>query len=120
MVFLIDTKLGFLPTPHLAGKYAVQRFEQRDCFSSFTRDLANCAPRRDYGLPAKIAGSRYLRTLMRLLRLGTIPPGTPPPPSPKHVPSKKARDSEEARRSGSSSCNAAAPPRPARPMTTSR
>jgi hypothetical protein len=23
MVFLIDTKLGFLPTPHLAGKYAV-------------------------------------------------------------------------------------------------
>ena len=25
MVFLIDTKLGFLPTPHLAGKYAVVR-----------------------------------------------------------------------------------------------
>jgi hypothetical protein len=23
MVFLIDTKLGFLPTPHLAGKYGV-------------------------------------------------------------------------------------------------
>ncbi len=112
--------VGACGAPEALANVAHQRFELRDCFSSFTRDLANCAPRRDYGLPAKIAGSRYLRTLMRLLRLGTIPPGTPPPPSPKHVPSKKARDSEEARRSGSSSCNAAAPPRPARPMTTSR
>ena len=99
-----------------------QRFELRDFFPSFTRDLASCAPRRDYGLPAKIAGSRYLRTLMPIVSSGwaTFPTGTPPPPSPKHVPSKKARDSEEAMRSGSSSCNAAAPPRPARPMTTSR
>ena len=61
-----------------------QRFELHDIFSSFTRDLANCAPRRDYGLPAKIAGSCYLRTLLspdphahRLLRLGTIPPAPP-------------------------------------------
>jgi hypothetical protein len=46
---------------------AHQRFELRDFFSSFNRDLANCAPRRDYGLPAKIAGSRYLRTLMPIV-----------------------------------------------------
>ena len=44
-----------------------QRFELHDIFSSFTRDLANFALRRDYGLPTKIAGSRYLRTLMPIV-----------------------------------------------------
>lgn len=51
----------------MLANVAHQRFELRDFFSSFNRDLANCAPRRDYGLPAKIAGSRYLRTLMPIV-----------------------------------------------------
>ena len=51
----------------MLANVAHQRFELRDFFSSFTRDLANCAPRRDYGLPAKIAGYRYLRNLMPIV-----------------------------------------------------
>ena len=48
MVFLIDTKLGFLPTPHLAGKYAVKftteitngskaQNQQGDCWAVCTK-----------------------------------------------------------------------------------
>ena len=51
----------------MLANVAHQRFELRDFFPSFTCDLASCAPRRDYGLPAKIAGSRYLRTLMPIV-----------------------------------------------------
>ena len=63
----------------MLANVAHQRFELRDFFSSFNRDLANCAPRSDYGLPAKIAGSRYLRTLMPIVSSGWAPfPWAPP------------------------------------------
>ena len=63
----------------MLANVAHQRFELHDFFFSFTRDLANCAPRRDYGLPAKIAGSCYLLTLMPIVSSGWAPfPREPP------------------------------------------
>jgi hypothetical protein len=74
---------------------AHQRFELRDFFSSFTRDLANCAPRRDYGLPAKIAGSCYLRTRMPIVSSGWAPFPRAPPAA-----FAKARSQQEGARLG--------------------
>ena len=42
---------------------ARQLYELRVYFLTFTRDLADRAPRRDYALQAQFAGSRYIRLL---------------------------------------------------------